>query len=476
MAKKVITVLEITQTHIKLAQAKEESGSNVISKFFIENISSDTDEAISKTLSDLIKKSNIKPTNLIVVIPRNLVTIRNVNLPSQDPVEIEKMVGLQAAKQIPYSKEDIIIDHLIIGKDSSGYSKILMVIAHKDAINRYLKITAGIQAKPSTFVLSSQGVFNWYQLYQNKTKGSNQDTIVLMDIDTTNTGICFVYNNQLIFSRSISFGIRDLDSGNLEDLLRQIHLTLSTYKKEKIGQEISKIVLTPSSGDIKNLAKRLEAEFSISTEVLDSQIIISGEKELSLPNQIVQCEASSSVILGFAIGRKEKLIDLLPPEVYKKQERQIKRKELVFLGILLVLVIISIMSAVFVKMYKKEQYIKLLKTSLKQTNPKAKNISQTIKKLELIKQRLNPKISSIDILYELYNLMPENISLTIFALDEQGNFSLQGVALVMSDVFTFQGLLDKSGYFSNVEVKYASKRRTRKAELTDFRIICQITK
>jgi len=477
MAKNIITVLEITETHIKLVQAREESQDNIkITKFLIENIPSGTDEDISKKLSNLIKKSNIKPTNLIIIIPRNLVTIRNVGLPSQDPAEIEQMVELQATRQIPYSREDIVIDNLIIGKDSSGYSKALLVIVHKDVIKRYLKIIDGIAARPALFTLSSQGVCNCYQVYQNKTKGIDQKTTVLMDIDTVNTDICFFDNKQLIFSRSISFGIREFDGENVENFLREVHLTLSTYRKEKIGQEISKIVLTPSSEYIKNLAKRLESDFSIPTEVLDPSIIVSRKKRLSLPDQIVKCEVSGSAILGFAVEKKGKIIDLLPSEIHKEQERGVKKKEFVFLGILLILTIVSVMSVIFTKIHKKEQYIKSLEASLKQTNPEAKNIAQTIKKLELIKQRLSPKVSSIDILYELYNILPENMAISVFGLDDQGNLSLQGVALAMSDVYNFQDLLIKSVYFGNVEVKYASTRRTRKGELVDFRITSKITK
>jgi len=477
MTKKIITVLEITQTHIKLTQAQEEAQDNVITKIIVEHISSNTDGAISKALSDLIKKSNIKPTNLITVIPRNLVTVRNITFPSGDPAEIEKMVKFQAARQIPYSKEDIIVDYSIINRDSSGGSQVLLAIAHKDVINRYLRIIEGAGLKASLFALSSQGVCCWFKVYQDKNKKTGQEAVALVDIDTDNTDICFVCNNQLTFSRSISFGIKNFSGEDFKNLLQQIRLTLSAYKKERIGKEISRIIFISSSNkSIQGLAKIAGDEFSVSTEIIELQSIASKKEGLSLPNQIVQFEISSSAILGFALSRKESFIDLLPADIHKEQKTQIKNKELIISGVFLFLVIVSILSIVFVKLHKKEQYIKILEVSLKQTNPEAEDISQMIRKLDILGQRVNPKVSSIDILYELYNLMPKNMSLSALNLDEQGNLSLQGAALVMSDVFNFQSLLNKSEYFSNVEVKYASKKRMRKGELTDFRIDCQIIK
>ncbi|MFH0911158.1 MAG: hypothetical protein V1918_06625, partial [Planctomycetota bacterium] len=101
------------------------------------------------------------------IIPRNLITLRNVAFPSHDPLEISKMVELQATRQTPYSRGDIIIKHSIIEKDPSGYSKVLLAIAHKDVINRYLKIIDKTAITPSLFTLSSQGVCSYYEAYQN---------------------------------------------------------------------------------------------------------------------------------------------------------------------------------------------------------------------------------------------------------------------------------------------------------------------
>ena len=475
MAKKNLTILEITQTHIKLAEFKEEPKKRILTKFIIENISSSKDEDISKALSGLIKINNIKPTNLITVIPRNQITFRNVKLPSQASTEIKKMIEFQASQELPYQKEDLIIDYLIVGKDSSGFSRVLLAIVHRDVVNRYLKIVESLKLKPNSFILSSQGISKWFKVYQEQAEQAQQKIAILMDIDTNTTDLCFFSGNQLLFSRSISFGIRDLKDKNPDNLLKQIHLTIAAYKKEKLADDVSKIILMPYSDNIQDLAKVLENKFLVPTEVIDPQIIISKENKVSLPIQVAKSEVSSSVIFGIAASEKGGFIDLLPQEVHRKQKIQIRNKELISLGVILVLAIISIVLTMFIKIHKKEQYIKTLKSSLIRIDSEARETVQMIKKLDLIKQRQNPKFSTIDIIYELYNLLPENMSLSILELDEQGYLFLEGVALVMSDVFSFQGRLDKTIYFSNVKVKNTSSRRTRKGELIDFNIVCQLT-
>jgi len=473
MAKKFKTILEITNTHIKLLQTKEEQKGSIIT-FIIEDISSPRDEDISKKLQDLVKNLNIKQSSLNVVIPRNLITLRNVSFPSHNPNEIKEMIDLQSARFIPHSKEDVIIDYLILDKDPSGYSRVLLTIAHKDVIKRYLKIIGGSLSRPEIVSLSSQGVCSLYSMYQKKTNKTEEGIILLVDIDATTTDVCF-YNKKLVFSRSISFGIKDFTGENLDNLIREFHLTLSTFKKETQSQEISKIILF-SSGGIEAFSDRLKSEFSIPLEIINSSSIVSMEKGLSLPDQVLQHKCSDSVVLGFSANKHPRFIDLLPRGVHEEKEKYLKYKKLISLGILLVLAVTSIATGVFTRMHKKEQYIRRLEDSLKRTSPDVTYVNEMTKKLQLVKERLNPEILTIDILTELYKTMPENMSLSALEMDEGRNLLLEGLALAMSDVVDFQKRLTRSNYFSKVEIKYATKKKTKGRQVTDFKIACRMAK
>jgi Tfp pilus assembly PilM family ATPase len=475
MAKKILSVLEITETHIKLVQARQEPRGGVITNFIVENISSPRDEVISEQLGKLIKQTSPRPTNLIAVIPRNLVIVRNLNLPSHNPIELAKMAELQVIRQIPYAKQDLVINHSVVEKDPSGYSKVLVVIVHKDVINRYLKIINPV-ATADLFVLSSQGIINWYSVYSDKKRLGQEDVSVLFNFDTTSSDVCFFYKGQLLFSRSIIFGLKDFGSKNLDDVIRQIHLTFSSYKKEKIGREISRLILMPSCDNTRDFSIRLQEELAIPTQVLDVQSIIALDKGISLPAQINRSQLCAASVLGFAISERKDFLDLLPPEAHRQRTVHARKREFITLGVLLFFTVASFICAIYVKVYKKERHLKALEEYLDRTNSEADDITKMGKRLKLIKQRIAPEVSSIDVIYELYNLLPQNMSLRIFEQDGQGNLVLQGIALAMSDVFNFQGRLDKSEYFSNVEVRYTRNRKTRKGELTDFMIVCKITK
>jgi len=473
MAKKIKIILEITATHIKLLQANDEEKKSIITGFIIEKILSNRDQDIPKKLQEAIKKSNIKPSSLNLIIPRNLVTLRNVSFPSQDTMELKEMINLQAERFIPHPKEDVIIDYLITDKDPSGYSRVLLAIAHKDVVNRYLKIAEGVLPKPQIVSLSSQGICNLYSIYERNNK-PEEGMSVLVDIDTTSTDICF-YHKKLVFSRSIPFGIKDVNTENSENFIQQFNLTLATFKKERPEQQISKIALF-YFGPIEGFAERLEKELSLPVEIIDPHKVVSLEKGLALPEGIVTEACSSSVALGFTAATKGKLIDLLPLGVHEEKKKHIKYKRLISLGIVLILALSSIMMGVFTKMHKKEQYIRILEGSLNQAAPDVKYVQEMTKKLQLVKERLNPKVLTIDILTELYKAIPEKMSLDTLEMDEGGNLFLEGIALAMSDVVVFQKSLTRSRYFSKVEIKYATKKKKKGKQVTDFKISCRMAK
>ncbi|MDP2939560.1 MAG: pilus assembly protein PilM [Candidatus Omnitrophota bacterium] len=476
MLNKLITALEITSTHIKLAQSQPNSQGRIIKKLMVETLTSSSPDDITKSLREMLSSLKIKASSIILALPRQLLTLRTVRLPSSNNQEIEKMVELQISKQIPYPREEIVADYLIVDRDTLGYSQVLLVICQKEVINRYLKITSSLNLKVNLFTLSSQGVCNWYQNFMYRKNFQEIKPVVLLDIDAQNTDICFYHKENVLFTRSISFGKADIKLEKLEILIEELRKTFSTLQKEQIISQISKIVITTSAQESKSLMDKLRLEFPYEVEAINPLTEVELEKELIVPLALSQSACSSTSILGLVLLETKNKINLLPAELKKEQEHKSKIKELISLAILLFLSLILSAGILATKIYKKDTYIKKLDSNLKEISPKAKKTEATIKKLSLVKERLNPRGSSIDVIYELYNLIPEGLSLSIFSFEENEFITLQGISLAMSDVFNFQSILEKSPYFKNVEVKYASKRKIKQTEITDFRISCAVDK
>jgi Tfp pilus assembly protein, ATPase PilM len=382
------------------------------------------------------------------------------------------MVELQVPKQIPWAVEDIVSDYSIIEKDSSGYSRVLLAVCQKDVIKRHLNILSSCGLKAGGIALSSEGVCRWFRYFSHKNNIKEAKPVVLLDINAQATDICFYHKENLVFTRSVAFGLADLKNDKIGELVEELHKTFSSLQRDEIVSEIGKIIITADLDLVNNLAVKLNLDFGCEVVARNSLNEAALEKKLIVPLALSEGKCAATSILGFALDGSRRSFNLFPPEIKNQEEEKKKIKDLAFLGLALVLVLVFSAAALAGKIYKKEQYLKSLAAALKEDNPKAQKIEGLIKKLNLVKDRLNPQGTSIDMIRELYSLVPEGISLSIFSFDDAEFITLQGVSFNMSDVFNFQSILDKSPYFKNVEVKYASKRKVRQGELTDFRITC----
>ena len=121
MAKiKSITTVEISETHIKVLQAALSGRGPAVSFCATADIARLSDEEIAKQLSKTGNTRFRLKSNLIVgIIPRQSALFRYLTLPSHDERELRSMVDLQIISHIPYSREDVVVDFLILEKQVS---------------------------------------------------------------------------------------------------------------------------------------------------------------------------------------------------------------------------------------------------------------------------------------------------------------------------------------------------------------------
>ena len=79
---------------------------------------------------------------------------------------------------------------------------------------------------------------------------------------------------------------------------------------------------------------------------------------------------------------------------------------------------------------------------------------------------------ALDVLAELYDLIPADIQLSGMKFTLQGNFSIEGNSRTMGTVFSFIGDMEESVFFKKVESRRTTKRRVDDGEIVDFEIIC----
>lgn len=498
--------LDFSGEWIRLVQAETALGERRLLKLFSKRISSKepgrpTEEETSHAIRELFKEARVGKERLISAIPRYKVTTRLLRLPSTKESEIKGMVEFQAAKQLPYPKEEIITGFRTLGIDTEGYSRVMLVIAHQDVVNRHIRILDESGMLPEMVGFRSEAITNWF--LANQKEGPGPEPAALIDLDFSSTEVQIIQDGNLVFTRSVPLGVSHLlerksiqeatgkggkfPSGEGKsipseeglgweyELIQETRRTFSAYEKEKVVRDkVAKVVLSGGISSIDGLEATFAKEFDLPVEVLAPLENISMGKKFVKPPDLERHPISYSAALGLALDADEMRIDLLPGAFKEERLRRKKRTELLATCLLVLLILGSMSFLAGKKFHDKQMNLRALDRRLAKIGPEAKRIEQMSMKLQVISDRLDVEGSALEVLRELYRIVPKEISIGIFIFEEDKGVTLRGTSKTMSDVFKFVTILEGSSFFEKVRARYASKRKVKEVEVTDFQINCPL--
>ena len=445
---RVVTGIEIGQNSIKVIQGIPEgrkSGIKILS-LTTEKITSDN-EKLAK-LRQMVSNLKIKPKKVIACIPRSLVTIRYLNLPSVSKKEIAHMVQFQAEKQLPYSKEELVTAFKVIESNKDGYSRVMLVLVHRDIINKQLELLRDIKLDPEYIELSSQAAASAFI----KKHPEINKPVAFIDIDMFSVDIQVISNRKLVYTRNVSLA----ENRTQESLLEEITKSLHSYNKD--NKEITSIFI---SGKVHNkLRENLSREFDMPVEIFNPAENLT--------------RTSLCSIVGLIRNFPNVLLNVLPDEIKKQKQVREKRKRYLVLASQCAGILLLILGVFMRNIYYKQNTLKWLDTEIKKTDPIAKEVNKRADRLRVIKKQIDTKNSCLDILHELHKIIPDTISFSTLDYRLNNTVKIKGQSKALSDVLGLIDILEKSSYFKNVQLKSSNMRRLRNMEVADFYIQCEI--
>ena len=158
---------------------------------------------LSSGIKAMLKEADVKTNQAVLVVPRQFVTIRNLELPSVDDREIGEIVDLQASKQTPYAREEIIFGFKARKSPKDGYSDVLLAIAKKDIVEERMKVLKEAGLDVGSVRLGSEAIYRYFLLLNKDKPGK---TTLLIDIDTNFSDVLVISNDNLEYTRNITIG------------------------------------------------------------------------------------------------------------------------------------------------------------------------------------------------------------------------------------------------------------------------------
>ncbi len=424
------------------------------------------DRLLSESLSRIFRKLSYNDNPVIICLPRNSATCRYLRVPAAVDDEIQKIVNLQTSRYLPYPASELVTGYQIIHSDKEGYSDINLVIVHKNAIARFFSIFK--EVRPSRFIvaLSSYGIYNLFRFIRPQEPGP----VMLID-NNAQVELAVIWRDRLVFSRS--FKISRLSAGWENSFIEEINKTRDACLKEVPGSESArKIIILGANESAYVLAHAIEDKIDLPVEVL------AYHEKIKLPvnvgSKVLNSTDSFAALFGLGLGGIPASLSLLPQDLKEKNRLMSRRKEYLRLGLFIIGIIFIWLMGMLKSLDNKATYLSRLKNELNKISKEAGPLEQMDKKFKALGNYASKKPSSLDILYELHKVMPEQASLVSFAYEEDNHVVLRGQAQELNSINAFVNQLNKSEAFGkfNIILRYTTQKKTQAGEVWDFEVAC----
>jgi Tfp pilus assembly PilM family ATPase/Tfp pilus assembly protein PilN len=477
---KVITVLEIGKKWLKLVQTEKEKSLNRVCSLEAVDISSFSEKEIIDKVAGFKHKYNIDSQNLLICLPYDMATVKNLHLPSTSPAEIEDMVDLQVGKQTPYSSDEIIKDYYISKSYTGGYSRVLLVIVHRDIIQRYLRIVEAAGLDVDRIGFSSEGFLEWGRFVCAEAIFIDKAG-VLINIDYDTIDFEVVAENDIIFSRNFSLGSDQFSVSNQdwqEKFTEEITRSIYAYQNQVTDKEVGKIVISATKFAKQKInPELLEEKIGLPVEVVDQlDRVKKTEQVLDSYNKWSEKNLSFAGLIGSSFIFSKQELDFIPQELKIERSFKERGRDIYRIGVISAFILLLLSGLFLVRLYNKERYSAQLETRISEISDKTQKLSNMLAKVQAVRERMQTRGFSLDLIYEVHNAVLAEIYLSTLVFDGKENLVLRGNSSSMSEVFVFVNKLEESEYFKNVKARHTERREVQGKESVSFEILCPLSK
>lgn len=461
-----IFICQITENLIKVIKCiSKRREKKEISGLEIEYLSPDSDDKkIKEKLRRILQVLGYANNPIILSLPRSQVTCRNLRIPSTSAQEIDRISTLQASHYLPYSSEELITSYQLIQVDKEGYSNIILVVAQKDVIIRYINILKDFKPAKVRIIPSSNGIAHLYSYVTPNDLGP----VMIVDIDSELIELTIVKGEKLFFSRSFRL-TNNIDWENL--FVNEIRKTKDAYLKEAFKEPIRKIIFVGPDKMTARCKQAIDKQGDMESEILTYSSVSFAK---NIIDKLNNSENSFAGLIGLGLKETTASLNLLPREIKEKENKSLQLKEYAQIGLLIAGIILIWMIAITKNIDNKEKYLQRIRLELAKVSKEAKPLEDIEKKLKLLENKGQNKSSSLDLLHDLYGVMPNDVSLTNLNYEEDSKVILRGQAAEFNSVLAFVSNLEKSERFKkfNIKMKYATQKKTQAGEAVSFEINC----
>lgn len=466
--------VELTTSSFKLACLKTSANRQELVCLACKTIGGLPDAEVTKAVAALVKEFHVQRGQVFLVVPATMVITKNYEVMATDPQQIRQIINLEAVRNSPFSKEEIIVDYLPIGVFKQHYTKVQLFIVNKTAVNRQFVILENAGLQIEKVLLGQEAVGIMAPKLLGLSPGA--DTLApqgIISIDENHTEFSVVKGNKPVYLRAFPLGALALAGDKEKSTVKfaeELKKSLETYQAENIDAAPESLVFLGSQPQLADFQPAPAADSSalpIKSLSFIKGLALSSQASVTLERS--KTVSFLNVVLALQVQPQLK-INLIPEDIKLKRLLRQRARDLILTG-LISLGLVFVLFAYFMFVYAlKLDYADRLSRTYKTTQEEAGKLAGEIKRLEFVKAYQASRGTALLVLMELYEVSPVNLELNDIRFEREGKFTVRGTGDSMSTVFAFTDGLSKSRFLKDVKTRNTTKRNDGKQDVYDFEV------
>jgi len=227
------------------------------------------------TIRQLTSNGDFHGKEVIAALPVREVFIDNIKMPKSDGADVEEAIFSKIKQKLPFEpiQENTMIKYIPMEQDNA-----LVVAAARKIIDRHLAIyeKAGLSIK--SIGIWPTALVNCYSKFFGCRKSDIETIVMLVCIEANYTNVVICRHNNLLFARSLSAGLSQL---NNKKSVNKLVLDLTECRQ--------KFVSMNPKDHVGGLV------FLISQTTIDKEMCVTIAKQLDIPAQVGDCLAAVEI-------------------------------------------------------------------------------------------------------------------------------------------------------------------------------------
>ncbi|MFQ5864140.1 MAG: pilus assembly protein PilM [bacterium] len=444
-------------------------------------LSSESDEEIRKVLRENLQEMGLKRGHRVTIsIPRHSVHAKILRLPSHDTEELRKMAFYHLQKDIPLAFQEVVYDVRLIAREPDGYARIMVVMARKQAIKRYMKLCQSEGLVVDAIRLNIEAIYQSFLQFLEDLPAIDSKCMALVDVDFSATNVIIIDRGKFLFCRSVGKGVEDLMERMvgphrsmvydtwIDELSKGISDTIAIFEANSTDPPVEYIALTGWLPRVQNLTQKLMENLNVPVSWFDLMIPLGHFTETS--TETAQHHwFSISTLLGMAGARDQNLMDLRPVEERQNRRRRDLIRQSIYTGLLLIYLLALVLGTAKFALHRRHLAVTNLEEKIVALRPQVEIVNKWQKLQQSLENQLGSTELTCALIAQLLEKLPSGVEISSLTFSRGERLLLRGVARDLASVFNLPQMLVQQPAFGEAVITSADRRqRPGKREEIEF--------